>query len=281
MQNLEVFNKVRSDLTLLVEKNKGLTISGVNDIVGYQKMKEAKSEVRKGEIELEKLAKKEREGALNWQREIIRLEKEIKEQITFNIINEYTKQLDEYEMLKSREERLALLPSRKKSLEEIFVNLSDEEILDLDDKKFSELYSKLKLEYLDKKERERINKEREIENEKIKKENERIKKENEILLKQQKEKDDLIAKQNKEREDLRIKLEKENKEKEDKIKADNESKRQLELGPDKNKLLKFANDVLLIDIPEVKDDKAKLIVENAKELLNKTSTYITNNSINL
>lgn len=153
MSNLEVFNKIRSDLTLLVEKNKGLTINGVNDIVGYQRMKEAKNEIRKGEIELEKLAKSEREGALNWQREILRLEKELKE-ITSPSIASYSEILDEYEKLKSREERLALLPSRKKSLEEIFVNLSDEEILDLDDKKFSELYSKLKLDYLEKKDNE-------------------------------------------------------------------------------------------------------------------------------
>jgi hypothetical protein len=165
MNNLEVFNQVRSDLSALVEKNKGLVINGIDDVDGYIKVKEAKNETRKAEIDLEKLAKSEREGALNYQRGIISLEKDLKD-ITSPLIANYTKQLDTIDKLKAREERKVLLADRLGKLNDIGVILSDDEVLDLDEKQWAEFYSQRKMNYLEDKETERLA----LENERLAKE---------------------------------------------------------------------------------------------------------------
>jgi len=165
MNNLEVFNEIRSKLNTLVETNKGLKINGVEDKEGYDKVKQAKNELRKEEIELEKLAKSERQQALEWQRGIIALEKDLKA-ITSPVIEDYKEQLQKVDEEKAREDRKVLLPDRKKQLEEINYSLNDEDILNYDEKQWADFYNKIKLEYLEIKDKERIEKERKEQEEK-------------------------------------------------------------------------------------------------------------------
>lgn len=189
MNNLEIFNEIRLKLNNLVEVNKGFKINGINDIEGYEKVKQAKDVLRKEEIELERLAKAERQNALEYQRGIIKLEKDLKE-ITSPIIEDYKAQIEQVDLAKAREERKILLPDRKKQLEEIEQTLSDNEILDFDEKEWFEFYNKVKLEHLEIKEQERKEKERKEKEEKrieeakkeakeqaIKEERERVKRE--------------------------------------------------------------------------------------------------------
>lgn len=206
--NLEVFNKVRSDLTLLVEKNKGLKINGINDTEGYTKVKEAMNETRKAEIELEKLAKQEREGALNYQRGIISLEKDLKG-ITSPLIADYKQQLETTDKAIAKEERRVLLPDRMKQLAEVEIDRDKEFALSMDEKEWANFYTKAKLDLLESREQKRILKERadkeeadRLEREKLKEDNDKLKAEKEAtdaenrrLAKEKQDKDDADAKE--------------------------------------------------------------------------------------
>ncbi len=185
--NLEVFNKVRGDLTLLVEKNKGLKINGINDTDGYIKVKEAMSETRKAEIELEKLAKQEREGALNYQRGVISLEKDLKS-ITSPLIADYKNQLETIDKEIAKESRRVLLPDRMNKLSEIALEVNENYILEMDEKEWANFYGNKKLNYLEDKENERLAKERadkdeadRLEREKLKEENDKLKAEKDVI----------------------------------------------------------------------------------------------------
>ena len=169
MNNLEVFNEIRNKLNSVVEINKGLKIEGVEDKEGYAKVKSAKKEIRDEEISLEKLAKSERQQALEYQRGIIALEKDLKE-ITSPIINDYDTQLKEIDELVAREERKVLLPHRRKLLEQIEYTLGDEDILNINEKDWAEFIDKKREEYLEIKANEKREKERkEQEDERVEK----------------------------------------------------------------------------------------------------------------
>lgn len=173
MKNLEIFNEIRSNLSKTAERNKGLTIKGIDDIDGYNKMKEAKNELRRKEIDLEKLAKSERQQALKYQRGIIALEKDLKA-ITSPLIEEYKKQLEEIDEIKARENRKVLLPYRKKRLKQIGASLSDEDLLNINENDWAEFMNEKREEYLKIKEQEKLEKERkEQEAQKIKEAEER------------------------------------------------------------------------------------------------------------
>ena len=169
MNNLEVFNEIRNKLNSVVEINKGLKIEGVEDKEGYAKVKSAKKEIRDEEISLEKLAKSERQQALEYQRGIIALEKDLKE-ITSPIIKDYDTQLKEIDELIAREERKVLLPHRRKLLEQVEYSLSDEDILNINEKDWAEFIDKKREEYLEIKANEKREKERkEQEDERVEK----------------------------------------------------------------------------------------------------------------
>ncbi len=225
--NLEVFNKVRSDLTLLAEKNKNLVINGINDIEGYIKAKEARKELRDAEIALEKLAKQERDGALNYQRGIIKLEKDLLT-ITSPIIEDLKRQVELVDKLKAREERRALLPDRMAQLAEISLDKDQEEVLDLDEKQWADFYSNAKLNYLEAEDKKRRDKEKADKDEADRIENERIREEN-AKLKADK---DLVDAENKRlAEEKRLKDEAD--EKEAKRILDEEADRQAKLRGEK------------------------------------------------
>jgi hypothetical protein len=165
MNNLEIFNEIRAKLNNLVEANKGLKIKGIEDKEGYEKVKQAKNELRKEEIELEKLAKLGRQQALKWQRSIISLEKDLTS-ITSPVIEDYKKQLSEIDEIKAIEERKVLLPDRKKQLEVIEETLSDEDILKFNEKDWAELINMKRDSYLEAKQQEKLEKERKEQEEK-------------------------------------------------------------------------------------------------------------------
>ena len=169
MKNLEVFNEIRNKLNSVVEINKGLKIEGVDDKEGYAKVKQAKKEIREEEISLEKLAKSERQQALEYQRGIIALEKDLKE-VTSPVIKDYDTQLKEIDELVAREERKVLLPHRRKLLEQVEYSLSDEDILNINEKEWAEFIGRKREEYLEIKANEKREKERkEQEDERVEK----------------------------------------------------------------------------------------------------------------
>jgi len=186
-QNLEVFNQIRSELTLLANEYKDFKINGINDVDGYNKAKEGAKKLRDAEIALEKLAKQEREGALNYQRGIISLEKDLLT-ITSPVKNDLKTQFETIDKEMARESRRVLLPDRIQALKdiEILVIEDDKEqidlILEMDEKDWANYYSTQKLSYLENKDRIQREKQKEEDDKKAQAENEKIRIKNAVLI---------------------------------------------------------------------------------------------------
>ena len=64
-------------MTLIANNFKSLKIKGVDDVDGYELAKEGARELQKARTQLTNLAKSERQGAIDYQRGIISLEKDL------------------------------------------------------------------------------------------------------------------------------------------------------------------------------------------------------------
>lgn len=103
-------------------------------------------------------------------------------------------------------------------------------------------------------------------------------KEKDALLKKQQEE---IDEQNRKQQEIDDRLAQEKKEKEEQEQKEQEQKRQAQLAPDKDKLATLANSLMLIEYPELKDEKAIEILDNVKELIKKVNIYIVKNINNI
>ena len=151
---VEIFKPGIAELRSLAERLRGITIKGVDDVEGYTAAKEAKKELAQWRIDITKAGKKFREEALAYQREVIRQEKEHLEIIT-PVEDSIKAMIEAVDEAKAREERKELLPARQALLAEIEVTMTEEEILSLDEKQFSEMYMSKKMAYLEAREAKR------------------------------------------------------------------------------------------------------------------------------
>lgn len=103
-------------------------------------------------------------------------------------------------------------------------------------------------------------------------------KEKDALLKKQQEE---IDEQNRKQQEINERITKEKLEQEEKERKELENKRQAQLAPDKDKLASLANSLMLIEYPELKDEKAIEILDNVKELIKKVNIYIVKNINNI
>lgn len=163
--NIETFSPKKAELSLKVETYKNLTIKDVNDNQGYLAVDDARKDLKRTRVEIQKTGKNLRAEAVSFQKKVIALE------------NEYVGMIEPLELeLKSKQEtidlqkeiikRRELLPERKEKLKTIEIEMGDEFILLMDNDKFQEFFNQKKEEFLLEKER-KIQEEREkIENEK-------------------------------------------------------------------------------------------------------------------
>lgn len=151
-QQAEIFKPEIAALKELAIKYKGLEIKGVHDEKGYNEVKVARKELGDMRITITKFGKSKREEALAFQREVLRQEREHLEIIT-PLEDELKAKIEAVDEEKKRAERIILLPSRKAKLGEIGVDMTDDEILSLDEKKFSEMYTAKKMEHLEEQDR--------------------------------------------------------------------------------------------------------------------------------
>lgn len=145
-QQIEKFNPTKAEIQAAVSEVENLTIQGIDDVAGYEAVKSGKKRLADYRIEITKFGKKQREEALAWQREVLRQEKELIAIIEPTEIK-LKEKLEGIDHQKKREERRVLLPSRKKMLEEIGAEWTDEEILDMDEKEFASEYGSLRMAY--------------------------------------------------------------------------------------------------------------------------------------
>lgn len=101
------------------------------------------------------------------------------------------------------------------------------------------------------------------------------------LKKEREEREKIEAQRRAEEAEKRRTEEVERKRKEDEEKARIKAEKDAKLAPDKKKLEALAVTITGIEMPEVNSDEAKIIVKSVIELLNKTSNYIREKSLNL
>lgn len=175
--NIESLTPMRLDLEELVERFSELSIDGVDDTAGYKRVDEARKTLKRKRVEISKFAKSIRDEAIQFQRDVIKKEKELISIIEPVESGLTDKQLQiDNEKLKTK--MVELLPERRKRLEDIDVSGVDDLILLMDERKFESYYIDEKQKYLQ--EKERIIKEKEAEQERkeeIKRAEERVKKE--------------------------------------------------------------------------------------------------------
>ena len=158
IKNAEIFKPALSEITKIAEGFKDIIIADINDKKGYKKAKDARKElgdirilITKEGAKLKRKAREEHQKLLaeekRYLKAVVPVEDDLKEMI---------KEIDEK---RDREERKLLLPDRKKQLKEIELELSDDEILDMDTKEFSEFFKEKKMEVLEAREEERKKKE--------------------------------------------------------------------------------------------------------------------------
>lgn len=232
--NIEKFNPTKADLIKLADKYKSLEIKGIDDRIGYNIVDEARKDLKKKRVELTKTGKELRDEANQFAKKVISIEKELVAIIEPLELELKAKQ-DEIDLIIEKNKRKALLPDRIEKLKSINVEISEDEILEMDSDTFLAFFNEHKEYYLAEKERklqeekdkieeqkkiEKLKKQREEEIERAKKEAaENAKKEAEEHAKKiQEEKDAETARKIKEAEDKAKKAE------EDRIRADLERK---------------------------------------------------------
>lgn len=225
LSNVVIFSPAKAEISEAVLKVKELTIKGVDDVAGYEAVKAGKKVLAGYRIEITKFGKSKRDFYNAANKEILRQEDEL-----LNMIepteNKLKAELEAVDEEKKKQERIVLLPSRKKMLEEINILASDTEILSMDEKEFSQFFTEKKMIFLEVKEKfareeaEKLKREAEIEQAK-KEAAERARIEAEEIAERKKQEAELKQKEELER------VEREKQEAIDKIKYEQDKKERL------------------------------------------------------
>ena len=159
MENqVDLFKPGIAELTKMAEGYKGLVINGVNDEAGYEAVKTARKELGDVRILITKTGKALRQEALEKQRRVIKDEQEYLK-IIVPTEDELKEKLSAIDEEKKRKEREILLPGRKTMIAEIGLEMTDDEILDKDEKEFATFFTEKKMAYLEEQDRKRREKE--------------------------------------------------------------------------------------------------------------------------
>lgn len=220
--SISKFDPLKAEIAALAE-NVRTTVASSSGSAGYELMKEKKKLLQTRRVDLVKDLKAEREGALKFQKAVIEVEKEC-----LKLIADVEEPLDEkikaIDDAKAREERMAILPERKEKLASIELTMTDDEILDMDDKVFAQFFVDKKMIYLEEKQAKIDAENKRIEDERIAKENEANRQAD--LEKARKEGEKIAKQKAKEAEEKRIAKEK--KDEEDRLAAEKAENERLE-----------------------------------------------------
>jgi DNA segregation ATPase FtsK/SpoIIIE-like protein len=151
---VDIFKPGVAELKEKAQQYQGLTIAGIDDKDGYQLVYDAIQDLRKIRVAITKFGKEKREEALAFQRKVLRQEKELVSIIS-PVEDELKARRERVDEEKRRQERMVLLPSRRRMCEEVGLVLTDEQLLDLDEKEFANEYNEKRSEFLEAQERAR------------------------------------------------------------------------------------------------------------------------------
>jgi len=199
MENLllDKFEPKKAELETMVKDYSNLTIT---DKESFESVKQARIHLKKTRVDIQKTWKQLRDDANAWAKAVIAKEKEYIS-IIEPLENKLQDEEDKYTLEIEKKKRLADLPNRKMMIEWLW-ELTDDEILSMDDTQFSKKLFELKSIKLQEEER--------IKNEKI--EAERIEVEKQKMIKEAEERATIEAERKAQAEIDRIKREAEEKE---------------------------------------------------------------------
>lgn len=244
--NIEKFSPKKAELLTISEKYKSLTINGIEDKKGYEVVDEARKDLKRKRVEIQKTGKDLRDESNAFNKAVLKLEHDLVDIIEPLEIELKGKQ-DEIDTKKEMIKRMEVLPERKEKLKEINKEVDDEFILLLDDQKFQEFYNENKEIYLAEKEKQ------------LKEEQLKIERAKEIELAKEQAR---IEAEEKSKRDLEIA----------KIKA--EEDKRLAVEAEKNKSLEIERQRIEAEELKIKEENEKLAKEKIeKEKLEKTKAY--------
>lgn len=312
-QELKKFNVVEAELSALADAGRGLTINGINDKEGLEKVKRSRIAIKNERVRIEKAGKSLRDQANAFNKAVLSKEKEYLAIITpveDSLAAEEKKVADELARIE-REKQEAVqrkIQSRIDALAKVGHVIDFSIVSSLSDEDYesrlaeaTEEYTKEQQAIADAKEAARIESERlaavaaEQAKEKKRLEElaaEQLRKEREMELQQEKlrlqqeavEKQKYWQEQQIVREqEAKAKYEKELAEAEvrakERVEQDLKDKaaaeaRRAELAPDKDKLIALAETLDQLPMPSLSIDDAEKVLTNVKGLIGKVSAYI-------
>lgn len=138
--NIEQFSPKKAELIALADSYKNLDIKGVDDKDGYAAVDAARKELKRHRVHVTKQGKALRQEALQFQKKVISLEKEliaIIDPVESMMIDKQEK-IDQLILAKAREEQL---PYRREKLASIGVSVEDSLLVVLNDLAFMEFFN--------------------------------------------------------------------------------------------------------------------------------------------
>lgn len=255
------------------QKAEAITVTSALDIDGMKRAREARIALKDIRNTADKRRKELKDESLRRGKAIDGVANVIK----FLIIplEEHLEKQEKFVEFAEKERKQKLRIEREKVLSDLGEQTAFYNLADMEEDKWQELVdlsttrAKEKKEAAQRLENERIEKENADAKERI-----RIREENERLKIETQKRDEALAIERKKREEIEAKIRIE-KEAEEKIqKQEEEERRQEQIAPEKEKLVKLADAISSIPMPEVASKEAKAIIVKTIDMLTKTSQFI-------
>jgi len=254
-----------------------LTVKGLDDVEGYEKVREARLFIKGERVNVEKRRVELKEESLRYGRAVDAEAKRITDailEVENHLIAEQKKIDDEKARIKFEKEQREKLPERQARLAELDATLTEAELLTLDDVAFAEVVNALMAKKLEQQRIEQEKKEFALAEEKARIEAEKKAIEDQRLEAEREARHQTEIQKAKEKaaEDARIQAEIDAKRKEDEriaaeVAAKAEAERIEAERPDKEKLGRFADILSHLPYPEVTGKKAQAKVAKVKKLI--------------
>lgn len=300
------FNQARQ----LSETAKSIVVTSEDQLDQMQKARDARLSLKNIRVEVEKTRKQLKEQALREGKAIDGIANIIKALVV--PLEEHLEKQEKFAERMEAERQEKKYAERVEALSKYVSDISLYNLKDMADETFVKLLDSSKAakqaewEAEKKAEQERIDKEKKEreEQDRIRKENEELRKKNELQEKKMAEEREKIEKEKKrlqqeqqkkldaerkkrEAAELKLKQEKEAQEKEERERKQKEEaerkriedeQRKALLAPDKEKLLKLANIISKVELPNVQSKEAGDVIRATKTMLDKVSNYILEES---
>jgi hypothetical protein len=254
-----------------------LTIKGLDDVEGYEKVRDARLFIKGERVNVEKKRVELKASALEYGRAVDAEAKRITvaiEEVESHLMAEQKKIDDEKARIKFEKEQREKLPERQAKLAEIGAEISEAEFLTLDDVAFAEVLNTLTAAKLEKQrlEQEERDRQQKAEQERIEAEKKAIEQQKLDAEREERHKAEVEEAKRKAAEDARIQAAIDAKRKEDERMAAEavaraEAERIEAERPDREKLEHFAEFFFRLQFPEVTTKKAKAKLAKVEKLI--------------